>query len=130
MSTNSVYLFLDILNVGCGPDHPKVIIEKTFVKLSHCFPFPTGRRTREQFRFILLWSEIKVRPHSSYLYTSSTNLFCHRLISYYSESDESMTKQIYTITPNYLQVATITRFVRNHTNLIETFDFFLFSLSL
>ena len=69
-STDSVYLFLDILNVGCGPDHPKVIIEETFVKISHYFWFPAPRRTREQFRFILLWSKINVLPH---LLTSSHN---------------------------------------------------------
>ena len=65
MSTDSVYLVLDILNVECVPDHPEIIIEETFVKLSHCFPW----KTRGHFRFILLWSEIIVSPHS-YLFTN------------------------------------------------------------
>ena len=74
MSTDSVYLFLDILNVGSGPDHPKVIIEETFVKISHYFWFPAPRRTREQFRYILLWSKINVLPHS-YLQAATITRF-------------------------------------------------------
>ena len=74
MLTDSVYLFLDILNVGSGPDHPKVIIEETFVKISHYFWFPAPRRTRGQFRFILLWSKINVLPHS-YLQAAAITRF-------------------------------------------------------